>query len=651
MGKLLSFFRGKQSAPDINTLDKELDPLKLPPMTAPELIDYLGLDSRIREIRRLSSVNDHYWKTLYLQAIHNAAELIQLMPASGSHHHAGPGGLLTHTIDVCAITMRITKAYQLPQNVGPEERARLDQVWRYGLFAAALLHDVGKTLALVQITLKMKDGSSSSWSPYLGKMPSNTQSYCVQFQPADYQLYHQLSVSLMDILPRQARHWLLQDQRLIKQFMAWLNSDPYECGVVGEIVRQADCESTASDLKLGGHKYRFPGTFQLPMVDRLMMALRHLLNDKTLKLNRNGAAGWIYQGKAYLVCRTVANAVQDYLQDNGATDIPSDPTRLYDTWQEHGYALENSQGGAIWKANINGEDYQLNLTVMVFEVNRLFKVGHIPADMKGSIEILPQESNTKNLSQESIHEASLKTDTKNSTSQNSESIKQSLDTESLDPFDLSNEQSAESVNKIEHQDSENENSYESTGANKEPGDLYTPSESNPLPSSASNIKSTGAVSEDKNLEQIENKFKLDSGADPEKNIKIPSPSEPGIGEYFVNWIKRSINDKTLRVNRADTPVHIVPEGVVLVSPVILKKFCVKMEFDELTGSKATWKVVQAHFHKMKLHIKTVNHVNIHKFQIKGKNRSSFMNGYLLPFEVIYPDCNYPESNKKIQHIG
>ncbi|MCU7799691.1 MAG: TraI domain-containing protein [gamma proteobacterium symbiont of Lucinoma myriamae] len=113
MGNILSFFSKKNSAPAIQKLTKKLDPHQLPPMSAPELIKHLELDNQIRAIKRLSSVNEQYWKTLYQQSIYNAAELIQLIPASGSHHHAGPGGLLSHTIEVCANAMRIAKAYQL----------------------------------------------------------------------------------------------------------------------------------------------------------------------------------------------------------------------------------------------------------------------------------------------------------------------------------------------------------------------------------------------------------------------------------------------------------------------------------------------------------------------------------------------------------
>jgi len=273
--------------------------------------------------------------------------------------------------------------------------------------------------------------------------------------------------------------------------------------------------------------------------------------------------------------------------------------------------------------------------------------------MKGTISVLSQDTNIKKLSQSS----NSGTDTVESTGSDTASQQQEhLHQHKLsDPFDASNEQSTETTAyQSQHIDAASNNKQ--TVTITKPGELITPSEplqqdSGSEPSSAPNNEKTGADTSDKNLAQIERQHILDPGAAPEKNVTIPDPADPSIGEYFINWVKRSIRDKSLRVNRADTPVHIVSTGVVLVSPVILKKFCAKMGFDEMTGNKATWKIVQARFHKLKLHIKTENHVNIHKFQIQGSNRTSYMNGYLLPFEVIYSEGNHPELNKKIVHVG
>ena len=402
MGAILNFFgRGatkKNHSPNSNngamSPDTPLRPENLKPMGSTQLLQQLSLNEKISDIRRLIPVSDGYWNQLYYQAYLNTATIMQQLPASQAHHHAGPGGLLIHTTEVIRHSMRIVKNYQLPKGVGPEERTKREHRWRYGVFIAALLHDVGKTLAMCQITLHFKNGDQKPWSPYLGPMAKDTDYYSIHFsQSKFYKLQQQLSVTLVDLIPAIARDWLLQDMLLMNEIVAYLNGDPYECGVIGEIVRQADMESTSLNLRLGGHSLRFPGATQLPMIDRLMTALRHLLNNGTLKINQKGSTGWSKDGKIYLVCRTVAEAVKQYLADHGAKDIPQDLTRLYDTWQEHAFAIGNPEtGGSIWKVAVKGADYQHNLTVLVFETDRLFKVGHSPNDFDGDIEILGQNS-------------------------------------------------------------------------------------------------------------------------------------------------------------------------------------------------------------------------------------------------------------------
>ena len=350
----------------------------------------------------------------------------------------------------------------------------------------------------------------------------------------------------------------------------------------------------------------------------------------------------------------MANAVQQYLQDNGATDIPSDPTRLYDTWQEHAYAQTNADGGAIWKVTIQGDDYELNLTVMVFEADRLFKVGHTPADMKGHITVLSQDTNIKNLSQPSNSEIEQKPETEplHEDKADSETVKPpSVQTQSADPFDVSNEQSIETSNKPTQIAGTNSDGLYEIGP--EPGELITPSAqgSGAVPSSVAEHENTGAVSNDKKLAQNELDQSSNSGVVPIDLKSIPKPSDPDIGEYFLQWVKRSVRERKLKVNQAKAQVHIIADGVILISPSIIKKFCLKMDFDVLTGKQPTWKMVQANFHKLKQHIKTDNHVNIHKFQVKGEHRTSLLNGYLLPFDVIYPDGKHPGINKLITHLG
>ena len=619
------FNKWKKSAPtppvptQKTTAPIEFDPTQLKPLTANQLFEQLNLKADIRSIKRLAAVSETYWEQLYYQTLINVATVIQLIPASQSHHHSGPGGLLTHTIDVCHIALRRAKSYQLPRDVGPEERRKREQTWRFGVFIGALLHDIGKSLTSVKIELTLTNNGTKLWSPYLGAMPDDTRSYRCLFQQTPYKMHHLISPTLFSLLPGPAQHWLLNDGVLMHELMAYMIGDLYECGVIGEIVSQADQESVAKNLKLG-NQLRFPGIISLPLIDRLMKALRHLFDDGTLKINRNGAAAWVYENKTYVVCRTAATAIQDYLRNQQATDIPEDVTRLYDTFQEFGFADENPDGGAIWKVLIEGKDYQLTLTVLIFETKHLFKRGHHPKSMEGKIEILPQDTvldKPKAGADLQSHESAT------TSHQSPANDKNPKNTATAQPLSL-------------------QSPATDTADKNIPGPLFTPP--------AFQIPDTGTDTTGTTVNEAGTNTAApntpDAGADFSK-MSVPNIASPDIGQYFIDWVKASIADKSLRVNRANTPVHITTAGVALVTPSILKRFCTSMSFPDKHQDDPTWKVVQNAFHKLKLHHKSPQKTNIHTLIINGPNKSSRINAYILPIETIYEDLKPPDPNPKI----
>ena len=354
----------------------------LPVLSADEIIQGLGLAQTIKSIARLTGAGNEYFTTLYQPALHRFIEAVQLVPASASHHHAGPGGLVVHTLDVIDIALRIRKSYNLPQYSTPEIIYAQEHVWTYGIFAAALLHDVGKTVCSTRIKISDDD----YWTPYQGSiLKSGATHYRVDFIASRYKLHTQLASTCFDLLPDQGRAWLSQYTDVLAQLSAWLVGDHYEFGAIGEIVRQADSRSVSQNLKIGGDRERFPGAPSVPLVDRLTTALRQLLADGALRINRpEGSAGWSDGQFTYLVCGTVADAVKQHLYEAGATDIPSDNSRIFDVWADHGYALETPDGRAIWRLTINDA---LTLTVLKFETARLFHPSRRPSAFEGELRL------------------------------------------------------------------------------------------------------------------------------------------------------------------------------------------------------------------------------------------------------------------------
>ena len=66
---------------------------------------------------------------LYQKPIERYAEMVQLLPASESHHHAHLGGMLDHGLEVISFAAKLRQNYVLPLNAAPEEQAKQKDAW------------------------------------------------------------------------------------------------------------------------------------------------------------------------------------------------------------------------------------------------------------------------------------------------------------------------------------------------------------------------------------------------------------------------------------------------------------------------------------------------------------------------------------------
>ena len=227
----------------------ELNHQKLPILSSQELIQLLGLTNKIRSIERLTSVGSEYFKELYLPAITQYLESVQLAPASTAHHHAGPGGLATHTLDVIERALRQRKSFELPLNAGPETIFDQEHYWTYAVFIGSLLHDIGKMTTNTLIVLN----NGKVWNPHKSSLlVSGAKSYHIRFDKHPYKYHTQIANSFFHMIPEKGRGWLSDIPPIFTELCAWLYGDYYEFGMIGQIIRYADGQSVAANLKIGG---------------------------------------------------------------------------------------------------------------------------------------------------------------------------------------------------------------------------------------------------------------------------------------------------------------------------------------------------------------------------------------------------------------
>lgn len=347
-----------------------LDLTQLPILDARSLLERQGIDPKLADWRTLIGLNDDFFDGMVRDPFYRYAEAIQLAPASESDHHAGPGGLLAHSYDVITLGLKRRRGLQLPHGGSIDQIVEQRHLWTYAVFAGGLLHDAGKLMASIRIRLLKNTGSYYNWTPQDKPLREfkDAVSYKVEFVKTPYAYHTQVALTLFDFIPTSGRAWLAREPHIMMQLCAFLRGDRFESGVIGEILESADMTSTAQSQKRPVQQ-RFSKTPST--IERIVHWVRNWIVEGDIKINKNGAMGWVdADGYLFMVCRSLADKIIHHCDAMGITDIPRDPIRIYDIFQDYGFALPTPEGKAVWNMLIECDDYKHALTCLKFEARR-----------------------------------------------------------------------------------------------------------------------------------------------------------------------------------------------------------------------------------------------------------------------------------------
>ena len=627
-----------------------LDMRALPPLRSATLLELVGFDERLTQLYRTVGISENHFDVLYRQPVHALAEAVQLAPASENNHHCGPGGLLKHTLEVTATALHIRKSYQLPLGGNPEDMAREEHHWTYGVFVACLLHDIGKILTRFQIVLNMPDGTQKLWNPHNEPIyESGAVSYGIVFQECEYKAHQRMGVTLYSsIIPQIARAWLAQHSVVMSQTLASIWGDTYESQVIGDIVTQADRASTGANTDITNADLRFPGARE-SLADRLIQKLRQLLSDGAIKLNKDGGMGWVANEDVYLVCRPLAELLVKSFEDIGATGIPSDPVRIYDVLQEHGFALPTADGKAIWKINVqdNQGKFSHTLTCLKFKTRRLFLPVRLPQSFNGVIRVFapddeaapapapaPERQPVREAAPEkpATREPAPAPDSDTASAEAEQDIHES-DTAAPDEHetvahDIDGNESTgeETVSAAEMENSDRDVFANELSTSSPPPPTNSVGEPNDTPAKAPNQNKQHPMAS--------------------SSIRITDWNED-VAHEFWSWVCDGVLSRRLAANNTTASVHFVEEGVFLVTPRIFKHYCKHAKLGEDSYTK-----LQKRFQRLGYHRKTaLTRLNVHPYLVDTGNGNppSKLNGWVIPYARIFPEgAELPQPNKLLR---
>ncbi|MFV2926401.1 MobH family relaxase [Pseudomonas alloputida] len=348
------------------------------PLSAESLLAVSHRKRLLERIWQYTALSQLQFEQLYLEPIRRYATYVQQLPASESHHHAYPGGMLDHGLELVACSLKLRQSYLLPSGAAPEDQAAQADAWSAAIAYGALLHDIGK----IAVDLQVEYQSGEHWHPWHGPL---NQPYRFRYHPGrDYKL-HGAAAGLLytQILSPALLDWLSDYPELWSQLL-FLLADHYEhAGTLGELVLQADRVSTAQNI--GGNPTKALQAPKHSLQHHLLTGLRHLVKNE-FKLNQPGAAGWLTEDHLWLVSKTTTDKLRAHLMAQAVDSIPTSNIALFDELQSHGLVEATPEGKAIWNAAVTDGDWQHRFTFIRLQPSLIWATESRPVCFSGTVE-------------------------------------------------------------------------------------------------------------------------------------------------------------------------------------------------------------------------------------------------------------------------
>lgn len=612
-------------------------PQYLPVLEHSELIQRTGVAGTVLRIGASLGLSPESAQRDLEPLLRRITEFVQLLPASESHHHAQPGGLLIHLFEVARYALHLREGYRLPLGASPEDQMRHGARCSYAVLIAALLHDIGKPLADLKVELAAGH-EVRPWVPMAGSMnEQGGEWYRVDFPGSgerDYGAHSRFAIVLLQrLVPPASLSWLAGYPPVLQELAAYLSGDgngkdsakdSAKNSALAKIVGDADRRSVAENL-LAGPRTRFAMARAVPVIERLMEGLRRLLAEGGMPLNRAGATAYCDGESLWCVAKTLAEAVRNYLASNeeqqtGAAGIPTDNNRLFDTWQEYGALMPTPEGGAIWTIAVAIGTWKQTFTVLRFPLARLYAApARYPRALAaGAIQVIEPGAKQKSAAEPADNadggvtpapaEPAPQTPSPVAHAPTTMAVAQSIEASAA-----CGEQDRPDRRDRHEADDDAPGSHEIVASDAgarciEDGEpAYLPDTESAAALNGEVVASHGKPGDDAPIPD-----QVSAPVRPHEKARVPSrsiaarvgarPPRPN-AERFMAWVQEGVANGGLQYNESMARVHFVPEGMLLVTPAIFRDFAqahpeaIEPPPAEDGRTPEPWKQVQRDFQK------------------------------------------------------
>ena len=338
---------------------------------------------------------------MLLPVFESFADFVHLLPASQSHHHRGPGGLLAHSLEVAMFAFNSCKCTAFDYSLFPAKRLVRENRWYVAAVIAALMHDLGKVLSDVVVADERGD---RRWDPMGPPIPAWAQAngidrYYLTWNPDRHDVHRDLSATLIArFLPQELLVWLRESGPDIYSEMVNAMSGRDVSKRLATIVAGADSKSVELDMqKHGGDASRqFGMGTGVPIPAFVLDTMIHFLGQKDWLVNEPGHRVWVLGGHVFVVWPQASTEIAEYLQTQGVKAIPRSADVLGGILLDHKVVEAAADGSIYWPVKVDkinaGRDKPVVLKcIKLTNPEALFRFDGIPASTAGTVGSAPGE--------------------------------------------------------------------------------------------------------------------------------------------------------------------------------------------------------------------------------------------------------------------
>lgn len=218
-------FKGTEPKPstgDVSTGDIEIYPI----LKAETLLEEERRSAWLEKLPDLLGVKPLKYKLYYVPVLHSFAEFAQNLPATKHGlYYSHRGGVLDQGIER---TINVIEAINpLLKEFSEDESEEKKELWRYAVYTASLLFDVGKIFTKTIVTLRQRTKRIKIWNPFEGAMSEFASHYSYHFSTDNNDMLRRQTTPLlaMSLMPKIGFTWLSTDKDILRAWFALLQED------------------------------------------------------------------------------------------------------------------------------------------------------------------------------------------------------------------------------------------------------------------------------------------------------------------------------------------------------------------------------------------------------------------------------------------